>query len=71
MSCLSKYARPNKKCNQKHRRQFKSFQWPPRKPAHEIMALFSSSQHFTPKSSDIVILVRTETTKSFAISQFP
>ena len=36
-------------------------------PAHEIMALFSSAYHFTPRSAD-VILVQTETTKSFAIA---
>ena len=44
-----------------------SFRWPSWNPAHEIMALFSSAYHFTPRPAD-VILVQAETTKSFAIS---
>jgi len=43
-----------------------SFSLPSWNPAHEIMALYLSAYHFTPRCAD-AILVQAETTNSFAI----
>jgi len=67
MSRLSHWER-TRNATKKHRRQFcdviNIFGGSPE--TLEIMALFSSSHHLTPKSTDVV-LVRAETIKSFAV----